>query len=42
MNGNSAGDTLLKADGVIHGCTCLESGKLLDLFTPMRENFVGD
>ncbi|MBQ6248825.1 MAG: cupin domain-containing protein [Oscillospiraceae bacterium] len=38
----TAGDTLLKEDGVIHGCTCLESGKLLDIFTPMREDFVGD
>ncbi len=42
MNGNSADDTLLKEDGVIHGCTCLESGKLLDIFTPMREDFAGD
>lgn len=35
-----AGDTLLKEDGVIHGCTCLEAGILLDIFTPMREDFV--
>ena len=34
------GDTILKQDGVIHGCTCLEAGILLDLFTPMREDFV--
>lgn len=33
------GDTLLKQDGVIHGCVCLESGVLLDIFTPMREDF---
>lgn len=34
------GDTLLKTDGVIHGCTCLEPGILLDIFNPMREDFV--
>ncbi len=34
------GDTLLKQDGVIHGCTCLEAGILVDVFTPMREDFV--
>lgn len=35
-----AGDTMLKTDGVIHGCTCLEEGILLDIFTPMREDFL--
>lgn len=34
------GDTMLKQDGVIHGCTCLEAGVLLDIFTPMREDFM--
>lgn len=34
------GDTMLKENGVIHGCTCLEEGILLDIFTPMREDFV--
>ena len=34
------GDTMLKTDGVVHGCTCLEAGVLLDIFTPMREDFV--
>lgn len=34
------GDTLLKEDGVVHGCTCLEEGILLDIFTPMREDFI--
>lgn len=34
------GDTMLKTDGVPHGCTCLEAGILLDIFTPMREDFV--
>jgi quercetin dioxygenase-like cupin family protein len=36
----SAGDTLLKQDSVVHGCTCLEAGVLMDFFTPMREDFV--
>ena len=35
-----AGDTMLKEHGVIHGCKCLEAGVLLDIFTPMREDFV--
>ena len=34
------GDTLLKEDGVVHGCTCLEAGALLDIFAPMREDFI--
>jgi len=34
-----AGDTLVKKDGVIHGCVCLEAGVMLDFFTPMREDF---
>jgi len=25
---------------VEHGCTCTEAGILLDIFTPMREDFV--
>lgn len=35
-----AGDTMLKKDGVEHGCVCLEEGILLDVFTPMRDEFV--
>lgn len=35
-----AGDTLLKKDGVIHGCVALEGGVLLDIFNPMREDFI--
>ena len=35
-----AGDTMLKTDGVVHGCVCLEEGILLDIFTPMRADFV--
>lgn len=34
------GDTLLKENGVIHGCICLEAGVMLDFFSPMREDFV--
>lgn len=34
------GDTLLKTDGVVHGCVCLETGTLLDIFNPMREDFL--
>ncbi len=37
-----AGDTMLKTDGVIHGCVCKEAGILLDIFAPAREDFVGD
>ena len=35
-----AGDTLLKQDGIIHGCECMEEGVLVDFFTPMREDFI--
>lgn len=35
-----AGDSMLKMDGIVHGCVCLEAGILLDIFTPMREDFV--
>ena len=35
-----AGDTMLKTNAVIHGCVCLEEGILLDIFTPMRGDFV--
>ena len=36
----TTGDTMLKTDSVEHGCVCLEKGVLLDIFTPMREDFV--
>ena len=35
-----AGDTMLKTNDVVHGCVCLEKGVLLDIFNPMREDFV--
>lgn len=34
------GDTMLKTDGVTHECICLEAGVLLDVFNPMREDFL--
>lgn len=34
------GDTLLKQNDIIHGCECLEDGILVDIFTPMREDFI--
>jgi quercetin dioxygenase-like cupin family protein len=34
------GDTMLKQDGIHHGCVCIEEGVLLDFFAPMREDFV--
>lgn len=34
------GDTLYKKPNVIHGCKCLEEGVLLDVFTPIREDFL--
>lgn len=34
------GDTLAFASGERHGCICVEKGKLLDVFTPMREDFL--
>lgn len=35
-----AGDSMLKMNEIEHGCVCLEEGILLDIFTPMREDFV--
>lgn len=35
-----AGETMLKEDGVEHGCVCTQAGVLLDIFTPMRQDFV--
>ncbi|MDR1952772.1 MAG: cupin domain-containing protein [Elusimicrobiota bacterium] len=36
----SKGDSLLIKSGVKHGCKCIEKGILLDVFTPMREDFI--
>lgn len=35
-----AGDTLYKEPNIMHGCTCLKAGVLLDTFTPQREDFL--
>lgn len=35
-----AGDSLYKQPNIEHGATCLESGMLLDVFTPHREDFL--
>lgn len=36
----SAGDTLYKMPDIIHGCVCEKAGVLLDIFTPVREDFL--
>jgi len=35
-----AGDSLYKKPHIPHGCVCLESGVLVDIFTPQREEFL--
>ncbi|WP_380184495.1 cupin domain-containing protein [Kalamiella sp. sgz302252] len=35
-----AGDTLYKKSDILHGCVCLESGVLVDMFTPQRKDFL--
>ncbi|WP_204115253.1 cupin domain-containing protein [Shimia biformata] len=34
------GDSLVIPSGAEHGCTCLESGELIDCFTPRRDDFL--
>lgn len=34
------GDVFLAPSNVPHGVVCLESGVLIDVFTPMREDFI--
>lgn len=36
----SKGDTYITPPDVPHGVVCLEAGTLLDIFTPMREDFL--
>lgn len=36
----SAGDCAYIPSGVPHGAICLEAGALLDIFSPMREDFL--
>lgn len=35
-----AGDVLYKQPNIEHGCLCLKKGKLIDIFTPIREDFI--
>lgn len=35
-----AGDTFFVATNVLHGVVNIEAGRLIDTFTPMREDFV--
>ncbi len=37
-----AGDGFYIPPNTIHGAVCLEAGVLIDVFSPMREDFVGD
>ena len=34
------GDTYVTSPNVPHGVICIESGALLDVFTPMRDDFI--
>lgn len=34
------GDSILMPGNAVHGVKCLEAGKLVDVFVPMREEFV--
>ena len=36
----SKGDTYVTEPDVPHGVVCLEAGALLDIFTPMRKDFI--
>jgi len=36
----SRGDSVLIPGGIIHGVVCLEKGRLLDVFSPPREDFL--
>ena len=34
------GDSVLVKENAIHSCECIEEGILLDIFSPMREDFI--
>jgi quercetin dioxygenase-like cupin family protein len=34
------GDAFYIPPNLVHGCVCLEAGVLIDVFSPMREDFV--
>lgn len=35
-----AGDTFFVEPHLVHGAVCLEAGELIDIFSPMREDFI--
>ena len=37
-----SGDGLYVAPDLLHGAVCLEPGILIDVFSPMREDFIAD
>ncbi|MEM8728869.1 MAG: cupin domain-containing protein [Pseudomonadota bacterium] len=36
----AAGDSFVIPSGARHGCVCLEAGRLIDCFTPRRDDFL--
>ena len=36
----TAGDSVYVPSSVLHGAVCLKEGRLLDIFTPQREDFL--
>lgn len=34
------GDSFIIPSGAVHGCHCLEAGRLIDSFTPRRDDFL--
>ena len=34
------GDSIVVPGGSVHGCACVAAGTLLDVFAPMREDFL--
>ena len=38
----TAGDAFYVPPNVMHGAVCLEAGTLIDVFSPMREDFIED
>lgn len=36
----NAGDVYYIPPHILHGCVCLEKGVLIDVFSPMREDFI--
>ncbi len=34
------GDSFVVPSGLTHGCVCLEAGRLVDCFTPRRDDFL--